>query len=661
MQPHYLLIMRRTIIFSIFLFSCQQAFTQNISGVVNIYRKVLWVDSANGRIKLSDVSGFGTYVGNKAMLVQMKGATMDETNTTSFGNLLSANNAGNFEVGTICGFLNDTLVFERKLNNFYDVSGKVQCVILPKYTDVTVTGTLLPMSWDSANGVGGIIALEATGTITLNADINADSSGFRGGNVYSYSGDCSDFNFPPVVYNCTEFFLANPSGNSYKSGGNKGEGIAFYISGKEFAKGKQVNGGGGGNNSNHGGAGGGNYGSGGGGGSKTGSSCVNPNPGIGGSALSSIGYSLSNFKIFMGGGGGTGHQDNDVGTPGGHGAGIVYLLCNTLQSNNQKITANGGVPYRAGLTPDPYASNSDGGGGGGAGGVIIVDAINITGNLQVEVNGGKGSNTEASAGNSNCTGPGGGGGGGLIWFKSVSLPAGVSASKSGGASGIIMNSSAACNGGANGAASGNGGNVLFNFSFPTPRDSSPICQSLVPLQMLVSLNGYVQNDKTFLTAIISNAQNLRQCILQRATAAGNFADVSSQQNNHSTQYNFVDAVVSYQTVLYRVKIISKDGGVSYSLVLRFSKKEEGKNLSVEIFPNPAREILAMQAESKLNIAATINITDKAGRILATKQQQLFAGKNTVTIVLDKLPDGILFVTIKAGTEKIVKPFVKLLH
>ena len=100
-----------------------------------------------------------------------------------------------------------------------------------------------------------------------------------------------------------------------------------------------MNGGGGGNNHNAGGGGGGNYGAGGDGGNRVDApigNCQSNSPGKGGLALNTFGYNLTpvaNNKIFMGGGGGAGHDNGGTGIQGGAGGGIIYISANSIIGN----------------------------------------------------------------------------------------------------------------------------------------------------------------------------------------------------------------------------------------------------------------------------------------------------------------------------------------
>lgn len=644
----------------LFCFFFNQTYSQPISGIVNTYRKVLWVDSSTGRVRLSNVSGFAAFVGYKAMLIQMKGATMNGGTSVSdanFGNITAINNAGNYEIGTICGFLNDTLVFERKLNNYYDVNGLVQCVIIPKYTNAIITDTLRALAWDSTAGTGGIIAIQVTGLLTLNKPIDASGSGFRGPDYVNFIYNC------PFTPGIPDYYMSLNTTSTPPAGAKKGEGIAGYITNKEYGRGKQTNGGGGGNYFNAGGAGGSNYGTGGLGGLRINGACQSNSPAVGGLSLSTY---YSQGKIFLGGGGGAGHGDNDYGMGGGHGGGIVYILADSIKgasstASDNKIMADGARPYRY-LTPGICcnASGSDGSGGGGGGGVVIINSPVMTGTITIEAAGAKGGDSENS-GLNQCSGPAGGGGGGVIYLKPASTPVNVTLDVSGGANGTTLTNYSSCNHTANSATSGTNGAAFNNFQLATPKDSSTICQGLVSIQLIVLLTGNQQNDKTFLTAAISDSSTVSTCILQKAITNNDFIDVAAQTGTNLSTYHFVDPYVSYQVCFYRVKIITRSGTVAYSPVLRFAQTARSKKLLVDIFPNPAKDNISLNVYSGTPGFATIELIDPNGRRLVTLQHQLIAGINNIPVSTGQLAGGIYIVRIVTPKENASKAFMKLSH
>ncbi|HVX90757.1 MAG TPA: hypothetical protein VHC20_03965, partial [Candidatus Paceibacterota bacterium] len=140
----------------------------NISGVINRYTPVVLIDKCNASVVVRNSFGFAA--GDKVLIIQMKGASIDLTDHSGFGDITAYNNAGNYELATVDEVNGFTLVLHNKLAREYDVSGLVQVIRVPQYTNVTVTGTLTAKAWDGQTG--GVLAFIASGTVTLNADID---------------------------------------------------------------------------------------------------------------------------------------------------------------------------------------------------------------------------------------------------------------------------------------------------------------------------------------------------------------------------------------------------------------------------------------------------------------------------------------------------------
>lgn len=595
------------LIFFLFLLFLNVNVFAQLSGIVNEYRKVTLTDSARGIVRLADGSNMVQYIGRAVMLIQMKGAVIDSSPTSAFGYIINTREAGNFETGIICGQQSDSIILERKLQNHYDPSGFVQLVIFPaRASNLIVSDTVRAKSWDPATGIGGVLAMEATDTIFLNSILYADSSGFRGGGFVNYTGACSNTDFSPFFFTCNDYFLPlAATANGYKHAGKKGEGIATYLVGKEHARGRQANGGGGGNNANHGGGGGGNFGAGGIAGSTKFASCNIPNPGLESAELSGRGYSPANYKIFAGGGGGAGHGNDNVGTPGGHGGGIVYVKSRVIMSNNQKITANGAAPNNVSLSTHPSDADGDGGGGGGGGGVIILNSSDIVGSLSIESKGARGSNTGADG--NGCTGPGGGGGGGVVWLATTSVPVNISAFITAGANGVAV----ACGNLSNGASSGAPGAVRTLFTLPALRDSSPVCSSILPQSLIVSFRGYDDGKRKFVGEVNDPGLPVK-VVLQRSYNGVQFTNLSIKLNNRAKIYQFFEDV-ELRNVYYRLMVTSITGNISYSSIILFRYDGSTRPL-LNIFPNPVLNRLNFTVTGIEREIVNARIIDATGKV-----------------------------------------------
>ena len=266
----------------------------NISGVINDYTAVSSVTGST--ITVQSSSKFA--IGDKVLLIQMQGALINESNTSSFGDITDIRNAGNYEFTEICQILSPTRIQLKHIQRQYNSNGNIQLVRIPVYENAVITDTLRAQPWNGSTG--GVLSFECRVTLTMDAPIDVKGLGFRGGQTTT-----SD-------YECVWFFN-NRSYHYDISGGEgarKGEGIASFIAGKTAGRGAQANGGGGGNDHNSGGGGGANCAEGGLGGNRIRASaftCNSVAPGIGGKPNL---YNNSANKVFLGGGGGAGHEDN---------------------------------------------------------------------------------------------------------------------------------------------------------------------------------------------------------------------------------------------------------------------------------------------------------------------------------------------------------------
>ena len=454
--------------------------------IINDYTPILSLYICQNKITVED--GIKYNIGDTVLLIQMKGAIIDSTNTAAFGNITDYKSAGNYEFNSVKSRTGNVIELKNKILRSYEIpDGKVQLIRVPYFTNYVVTDTLTCLPWDGSKG--GVLVFNVQNNLTLSNNIDVSGKGFKGG--------IDPVTNPPVFY-CAENNYFYPPNADLASG--KGEGIAQISSVKSFGKGAFSNAGGGGNSHNSGGGGGGNIGIGGNGGYQfEGSPCggnIVDNRGIGGNSLT---YNNSVKKIFMGGGGGAGQSNNFEGFQalGGDGSGIVIISADNLQSNGKKIIANGINGFACVGTG---TGCHEGMGGGGGGGAILLNILNFNDFLVCESKGGKGGNM-TNFGNLRV-GPGGGGGGGNLWLTQSTLPFNVSANTGGGSNGV-------CTSYANdpwGATPGTNGSNLFNLILPiSTLPFSPNIDSVKIESTSTSCNGFSFNGLGFtnISAIVT--------------------------------------------------------------------------------------------------------------------------------------------------------------
>lgn len=417
--------------------------TADTSGVINVYAKVLAIDSCENTLFVQTAKGFAE--GDRILIIQMKGATIDTTDSPNFGTILEYGFSGSYEIARIKTIKGLFFTLESRMVSPFDVKGAVQIVRIPQFTNVNITGKVTALKWDG--NVGGVVILEAIGNVNLGADIDVSGQGYRGGDSSQHNATPGEMGY---VYNGYEGFA-----------GLKGEGIAKYTTDREAGRGPQANGGGGGNSQNAGGGGGSNIGIGGIGGDQIDFFGRIPIGGHGGKTLNPI---LPIFRVYMGGGGGGAHGNDSkafgtggAGTAGGAGGGIIIIRSSTISSNGGSLKANGATALMAEL---------DGAGGGGAGGSVLLE-VGVASNLiPTEVKGGDGGDNAASIGMPPpwCYAPGGGGGGGVVIHPVAFLNMSVTAT--GGAAGIVVDNTLPCFGTTYGADSGTSGGITTPSALP---------------------------------------------------------------------------------------------------------------------------------------------------------------------------------------------------
>ena len=419
----------------IFLICIENSHAQSIGGIVNTYAAV--TNMTANSVTVNSTAGFS--VSDRVLLIQMKGATINQTNTASFGQIVALGSSGNFEFTNIAAINGNIITFVSNLCKPFSVAGKVQLVRVPVYNQATINAVVTSSPWNGTTG--GVVAIEATTSITFNNMIDVSGKGFAGGAVTTGWFACNDPNF------------SSPGTNA----GKKGEGIAAAPLNLDGNRAPLANGGGGSNSGNPGAGGGSNGGAGGRGGNQFSGSCpVNMSFGMGAYALP-----YATYRAYLGGGGGGGYKDNGLNaTAGANGGGIVLIITPTVIGNNQQILASGNNVVGN--------TDSEGAGGGGAGGCVYLLTQSITSNLTIDVKGGSGGNILSTIWASACHGPGGGGGGGAIVFQQPALPLNVSPIVTGGAPGSVLHTGPACAGSSFGAQGGAPGALVYNYTPPSP-------------------------------------------------------------------------------------------------------------------------------------------------------------------------------------------------
>jgi gliding motility-associated-like protein len=439
--------------------------------------------------------------GDLIMIIQVQGASISSgVQQLWWGQITNYSTCGLYEFAQVLTVPNSTTItVECPLTNSYSSAGKTEVVRVPRYTSLTINngGILTGDTWDGSKG--GILAVEVEGATVVNTGGSMDMTGkgFRGGAIQNNTS---------TALGIGEYYYMT---NNY--GSEKGEGIAGFQTdydalGGRYCRGAPANGGGGGNAHNHGGGGGANAGD-------TSLWTGKGNPDISNAGwiqaweLESAGFSTSSSsgggrggysfsdqnlnatttgpwtptnqitvwggdyrrvwgglggrpldystgRIFLGGGGGSGQENDAWGSAGANGGGIIVVQSYGTISGAGQIKSNGATAANSTSGNGLTSQGADGAGGGGAGGTIILKTEGGVSGITTIANGGNGGNQVISGlySTSQAQGPGGGGGGGYIAITSGA----ITQTANGGANGTT-NASAMTEFPPNGATKGGAG------------------------------------------------------------------------------------------------------------------------------------------------------------------------------------------------------------
>ncbi|HVU94211.1 MAG TPA: T9SS type A sorting domain-containing protein [Puia sp.] len=581
---------------------------------INAYAAVTGISGTT--LSLSNVNQtYHTFnAGDQIIIMQMQDDVVGskKNNNSNYGKVGMAANAGIYEVATIASVagLPNSLTVTAAPAHAYAFGGasSVQIISFRKYgsPDYVTTAAITALPWNGK--IGGVVAMQVSGKLTVAYPITADGAGFRGGSASAN-----------YEVNCETAVYASSSSN-YAA---RGEGIQVNNTGYLYGRNPLASGGGGGSDDNGGGAGGGNYSAGGQGGA--GWTCtMTPVGGYGGNALSAY---IQNSRFFMGGGGGGGQQNNSVGSAGSNGGGIVILKANSLAtscSGSVTISANGANAANSG---------NDGAGGGGAGGTVLMNVNTFSASascpLKVQGNGGNGGNVT----DANSHGGGGGGGQGVVLYPGAQPTTNITTTTNVGVGGLNSGSAGASS--ANSGSGTNSAGVLANSGFV-----------FLPVK-LAAFTGQLVDGSVVLKWETAMEKNNDHFEIERSVSGGDFATIGEVRgvgnSDVLTDYAFTDPAPVAGVNSYRLKQVDIDGTATYSAVVAIEVSVAAGNFTV--YPNPVVDAFTVRLSGVTAGSCTVTLFDLSGKAVYMTTAQANGALIPVTLSRRPVP-GIYVISVR---------------
>lgn len=184
-----------------------------------------------------------------------------------------------------------------------------------------------------------------------------------------------------------------------------------------------------------------------------------------------------------------------------------------------------------------------------------------------------------------------------------------------------------------------------------------------PLPIYISsFTGKKVGETAQLNWVISDAPNADYVVVERSRDGKNFVAVSQaipivyHQGVLQTNYEFTDENPFQGNNLYRLRTYDRDGKSMQSgqVDLFF-----GDFNSVQVYPNPAHDVLQVDIRVEKKNNAMIELADMTGRIVFRSQTELVEGLNAMKIDLSHFSSGLYTLLISNGkgllhTQKIRK-------
>ncbi len=194
----------------------------------------------------------------------------------------------------------------------------------------------------------------------------------------------------------------------------------------------------------------------------------------------------------------------------------------------------------------------------------------------------------------------------------------------------------------------------------TATEIAQLASFTLPLQLgdltaLKKPTGIQLNWETF------SEQNTSHFEIERSLDGTSFTpigNINAAGNSSSTRsYTYTDIQAPAKTIFYRLKMVDLDRTYKYSPVIAI--KNSSALVTLELFPNPATDVIRVQIPSDRKEKTSIRITDASGKQVHTESLQLNEGTNAISIPISHLPTGTYYLIVETESGKQSRSFIKM--
>lgn len=203
-------------------------------------------------------------------------------------------------------------------------------------------------------------------------------------------------------------------------------------------------------------------------------------------------------------------------------------------------------------------------------------------------------------------------------------------------------------------------------TYPQPQSSGEFCLNastvLSPLPIeLTSFTGKINAKTNLLEWATASEENTEWHVIERSKdGRSDWTEVGRRQargfSNQSINYQLEDKKPMAKSY-YRLRSVDFDGYENISEIIYLERKITGFDV-IKIYPVPTTSLLNIDFEIKQDQQVEISMIDMLGKVVITRPVNAFAGINTATLEIENVANGVYFVTINNGKNKITKRVVK---
>lgn len=178
---------------------------------------------------------------------------------------------------------------------------------------------------------------------------------------------------------------------------------------------------------------------------------------------------------------------------------------------------------------------------------------------------------------------------------------------------------------------------------------------------LLSFNGVLNGEKVNLEWKTANEEDISNYIVERSVNNIDFSPIGAVNALNTPAviitYKYTDDKLPVATdIYYRLRIVSRDGTIRYSDIVRI--KRNAIPYDAFLFPNPTKGGRAtLTMNSPLSKKINLIVYDQTGRKVFHQSLNLISRSNSFPLELGFLAPGAYTLVVEDGEKRIRKPFV----